>query len=195
MGSQKRHSGKKRIYDGSRRSAAARAMFHLAVAFYRLGLALAVLSLMAAASVVAAIPEPLGHRLVSVVFFGGIPSLAAWLGGWLVYLILNYASAACDDYISPIKTASGQFLLANAGGTRVFNGWNALHRCVGAIKISVQTCCRGIQWTAAAAPPSANLMCKILISYKHFFMAVTFPIRLVARICIAILPHEFSSAR
>ena len=126
MGSQKRHSGKKRIYDGSRRSAAARAMFHLAVAFYRLGLALAVLSLMAAASVVAAIPEPLGHRLVSVVFFGGIPSLAAWLGGWLVYLILNYASAACDDYISPIKTASGQLLLANAGGTRVLNGWNAL---------------------------------------------------------------------
>lgn len=182
MGNQKRHSGKKRIY-GSRRSAAARAMFHLAVAFYRLGLALAVLSLLAAASVVAAIPEPLGHRLVSVVFFGGIPSLAAWLGGWLIYLILNYASAACDDYISPIKTASGQFLLANA-----------LHRCVGAIKISVQTCCRGIQWTAAA-PPSANLVYKILISYKHFFMAVTFPIRLIARICIAILPHEFSSVR
>ena len=51
MGNQKRHSGKKRIY-GSRRSAAARAMFHLAVAFYRLGLALAVLSLLAAASVV-----------------------------------------------------------------------------------------------------------------------------------------------
>ena len=190
MGSQKRHSGKKRIYDGSRRSAAARAMFHLAVAFYRLGLALAVLSLLAAASVVAAIPEPLEHRLVSVVFFGGIPSLAAWLGGWLVYLILNYASAACDDYISPIKTASGQFLLPNAGGARVF-----LHRCVGAIKISVQTCCRGIQWTAAAAPPSANLVFKILTSYKYFFMAVTFPIRLVARICIAILPHEFSSVR
>jgi hypothetical protein len=194
MGNQKRHSGKKRIY-GSRRSAAARAMFHLAVAFYRLGLVLAVLSLLAAASVVVAIPEPLEHRLMSVVFFGGIPSLAAWLGGWLVYLILNYASAACDDYISPIKTASGQFLLANAGGTRLFNGWNALHRCVGVIKISVQTCCRGIQWTAAAAPPSASLVYKILISYKHFFMAVTFPIRLVARICIAILPHEFSSAR
>jgi hypothetical protein len=171
-------------------------MFQLAVAFYRLGLALAVLSLMAAASVVAAIPEPLGHRLVSVVFFGGIPSLAALVGGWLVYLILNYASAACDDYIPPIKTASGQFLLANAGGTRVLNGWDALHRCVGAIKRSVQTCCRGIQWTApTGAPPSANLVCKILISNKYFFMAVTFPIRLVARICIAILPHEFSSAR
>jgi hypothetical protein len=68
MGSQKRHSGKKRMYDGSRRSAAARAVFHLAVAFYRLGLALAVLSLVAAASVVAAIPERLGNRVVSVIF-------------------------------------------------------------------------------------------------------------------------------
>jgi hypothetical protein len=61
MGNQKRHSGKKRIY-GSRRSAAARAMFHLAVAFYRLGLALAVLSLLAAASVVVAIPVRHGAR-------------------------------------------------------------------------------------------------------------------------------------
>ena len=188
MGNQKRRSGKKRIYDGSRRSAAARAMFHLAVAFHWLGLALAVLSLMAVASIVA-IPESFGHRLVSVVFFGGIPSLAAWLGGWLVYLILNYASAACDDYTFLIK-------LANAGDTREFNGWSALHRCLGAIKTSVQTCCRGMQCTAAAAAPrSANLVCKILVSYKYFFTAVTFPIRLVARICSAILPHEFSSAR
>ena len=42
--------------------------------------------------------------------------------------------------------------------------------------------------------PSANLVFKILISYKHFFMAVTFPIKLITN-CIAILPHEFSSAR
>ena len=157
-------------------SAAARAVQHLASSLYRLGLAVATLWLVGAACLITAWPEPLSHRLFSFVLLGCAPAFAAGLSGVALNLVLTSASVVCGKFasVNQYVGAQGRWHTQIAG---------AMHHTCSSTRRLFAVCRHALSRTATilrVSPPWAAL----------FVKAITFPIRLAARTCIAILPRE-----
>jgi len=173
-------------------SYAGRAVAQLAGVGYRLGRFLAALLLLVAGGFVVLSTEPLSDRLMSAVLLG-IFSLAACAAGWMLLWIPRIASAVCD-LIAPLLPLICRILADAARSGWVFFVWvtkDVVQWCVRAIKVFLHACHYGLQRVIAAAPFYSAITVRIsMVAYRYFFMAITFPIRLVARILIAIIPQE-----
>ena len=80
-----------------------------------------------------------------------------------------------------------------ACGVRHFFAWFAsdiIRQGRSVIQICRQACHRGLHRAVAAAPFWFSIITNLFMeAYRNLFMAITFPIRLVARILIAMLPQ------
>ena len=178
-------------------SHAGRAVAQLAVVGYRLGLFLAALLLPVAGGFVALSTETLPNRLMSAVFLGIFP-VAACAAGWMLFWILKIASAVCDLIAAPLQ------LICRILADTARSGWvffvsvikDVVQWCVRAIKVFLHACHYGLQRVIAAAAFYSAITVRIsMVAYRHFLMAITFPIRLVARILIAIIPQESARSK
>ncbi len=80
-----------------------------------------------------------------------------------------------------------------ACGVRYFFAWFAsdiIRQCRSVFQICRQVCHRGLHQAVAAASFWFSIITNLFMeAYRNLFMAITFPIRLVARILIAMLPQ------
>jgi len=91
---------------------------------------------------------------------------------------------------SPLRNYA---LAATACGTRDFFAWFAkdvIRQCRSVIKICLHVCHRGLQRAVAAAAFCSSIIMRLSMdAHRNLFMAITFPIRLAARILIVVLPQ------
>ncbi len=96
------------------------------------------------------------------------------------------------DTAGPIGRGS-PFRNDTACGVRDFFAWLAkdvIRRCRVVIKICPHACHRGLQRAVAAVAFYSSIIMRLSMdAYRNLFMAITFPIRLAARILIAVLPQ------
>jgi hypothetical protein len=80
-----------------------------------------------------------------------------------------------------------------ACGVRGFFAWFAKdvnRRCRSVIKICPHACHRGLQRVVATVAFCSSIIMRLCIdAHRNLFMAITFPIRLAARILIVVLPQ------
>jgi len=162
----------------------------LAVAGYWLSVVCGVLLLLVAFGFVVLSPEELVYRFLSVVFLGVIPGLAAWATGWMLFWILTITASVCDLVtrllLEIFRIPSDIFVL--------WFSKDVVSRCVRAIKIVVRIHGYGRErLVAAAALYFAVTVRGSIVAYRNFLMAVTFPVRLLARILIVIIQGEYSA--
>jgi len=165
---------------------------------YRLGLALATLSLLLASAFAALTAEPLSYRILSVLMLGVLPGLVAWLIGWTLLWILRTASVGCDlvvMFLEPkYQVLAATILRATISLARLAEG--SIARVAWRIKALPADCrYRRERIVAAAKVSSTGTVRGSIVAYRHLLMAVTSPVRLVARILISIIPRRAAVAR
>jgi len=174
-------------------SRVARKVAQLGVLSYWLGLTVAAVALLVAGGFAALTAEPIWRRLLTVIFLGIFPSLVAYATGWILYCMLTFASAICD-----LTTALSQviYLIVSENTIKVwmFSVWFAkdvIPRYVTAIHAFFYACHRSLKRVIATAAFSyARTKRSVIVAYAHGLFAVTFPIRLVARVLITIIPQK-----
>ena len=183
---------------GSLNSQAARVIAQVGVLSYRLGLVLATLSLLLASAFAALTPEPLAFRMLSVLVLGVLPGLAAWAIGLTMLWILSTASVGCDFVV---MLSEPKYLVLAATISKV---------TISLARLAQDIIARFV-WTIKALPADCRYSLERLIAttkfyfvrtvrgsiaaYRHLIMAVTSPVRLVARILISIIPQRTTIAR
>jgi hypothetical protein len=200
MVTKERHLGAKIITFDARslNSQAARVVAQVGVLSYRLGLLLATLSLLLASAFAALTPEPLAFRMLSVLVLGVLPGLAAWAIGWMLLWILRTASVGCDLVVMlsepKYRVLAATTSKATSSLARLAQG--IIARFVWTIKALPADCRYGLERVIATA-----IFCSVrtvrgsIGAYRHVLMAVTSPVRLVARILISIIPQRPTVAR
>jgi hypothetical protein len=164
------------VFRSSPSATAARAVQHLASSLYRLGLALATLWLVGATCLIMAWSDSLSNRLFSFVLLGCAPAFAAVLSGVALNLVLTSASVVCGKFASVNQYVGAQ-------GSPRGRFARAMHLTCNSTGRLFPACCHALSRTATilrVSPPWTAL----------FVKAITFPIRLAARACIAVLPRE-----
>ena len=179
-------------------SQTARGVAQLGVLSYWCGLVLAAFSLIVASAFAALTAEPLAHRLLSVVILGIFPGLAAWATGWVLLWILTSASVVCDRVVMLLQPKY-QVLVATTSRIGIFvarRGHGTVARFVRAIRVAPPACHYGLERIIATATfYTARTVRGLIVAYRCWLIAVTFPVRLVARIVIAIIPRQITVAR
>lgn len=200
MVTKERHLGAKIITFDARslNSQAARVVAQVGVLSYRLGLLLATLSLLLASAFAALTPEPLAFRMLSVLVLGVLPGLAAWAIGWMLLWILRTASVGCDLVVMlsepKYRVLAATTSKATSSLARLAQG--IIARFVWTIKALPADCRYGLERVIATA-----IFCSVrtvrgsIGAYRHVLMAVTSPVRLVARILISIILQRATVAR
>jgi len=200
MVTKERHLGAKIItFDaGSLNSQAARVVAQVGVLSYRLGLLLATLSLLLASAFAALTPEPLAFRMLSVLVLGVLPGLAAWAIGWMLLWILRTASVGCDLVVM-LSEPKYRVLAATTSkvtGSLAQLAQGIIARSVWTIKALPADCRYSLERLIATAKfYSVRTVRGSIVAYRHLLMAVTSPVRLVARILISIIPQRPTVAR
>jgi len=178
------------------RTKAARVVARVGVVCHRLGLILAALALAVAVAFVALLTEPLAYRLMSLVFFGIIPAVTVYATGWMLSWIMTIACVPCD-FIITLLYPKYRILADTMASVRNFLicfTKAAVRWCVTAFKVFLHACDCGLrQIIAAVAFCSAIIVRVAMDACRYFFVVITFAIRLVARILVAVLPREFSA--
>jgi hypothetical protein len=178
------------------RTKAARVVARLGVFSHRLGLVLAALALVVAVAFAALLTEPPAYRLMSLVFLGIIPAVTVYAIGSMLSRIMRTACAVCDFSITLLYPR--YLILADT----MASVWNLLicftkdaaRRSITAFTVFLHGGRCGLRQTiAAAALCSAITVHAARDPCRCFYMGITFAIRLVARILIAVLPQEFSA--
>ena len=155
---------------------------------YRLGLVLATLSVLLASAFAALTPEPLALRMLSVLVLGVLPGLAAWTIGWTLLWILRTASVGCDLVV---MLSEPKYRVMAAMTSRVTISLARLAqgiivRFVWTIKALPADCRYSLERVIATAKfYSVRTMRGSIVAYQLLLMAVTSPVRLVARILIS----------
>jgi len=166
-------------------SQTARGVAQLGVLSYWCGLVLAAFSLIVASAFAALTAEPLAHRLLSVVILGIFPGLAAWATGWVLLWILTSASVVCDRVVMLLQPKY-QVLVATTSRIGIFvarRGHGTVARFVRAIRVAPPACHYGLERIIATATfYTARTVRGLIVAYRCWLIAVTFPVRLVARI-------------
>lgn len=174
-------------------SQVARVVAQVGVLSYRLGLVLATLSVLLAGAFAALTDEPLSHRMLSVLMLGVLPGLVAWMIGWTLLWILRTASVGCDIvvmFLEPkYRVLTATRLRATISLARLAQG--IIARFVWRIKALPEDCRYSLERIMATAKfYSVRTVRSSIVAYRHLLMAVTSPVRLVARILISIIPQR-----
>jgi hypothetical protein len=180
---------------GSLNSQAARVVAQVGVLSYRLGLVLATLSALLASAFAALTPEPLAVRMLSVLVLGVLPGLAAWTIGWMLLWILRTASVGCDLVVM-LSEPKYRVLAATTSKLTISLARRAqgiIARFVWTIKALPANCRYSLERVIVTAMfYSVRTVRGFVVAYRYLLMAVTSPVRLVARILIAIIPQPVS---
>jgi len=200
MVTKERHLGAKIITFDARslNSQAARVVAQVGVLSYRLGLLLATLSLLLASAFAALTPEPLAFRMLSVLVLGVLPGLAAWAIGWMLLWILRTASVGCDLVVMlsepKYRVLAATTSKATSSLARLAQG--IIARFVWTIKALPADCRYGLERVIATAIfCSVRTVRSSIGAYRHVLMAVTSPVRLIARILISVIRQRVTVAR
>ncbi len=173
-------------------SQVARIVAELGVLSYWLGLTVAAVGLLVACGFAALTAEPIWYRLLTVIFLGIFPSLVAYATGWILYCMLTLASAICD-LIAALLQVIYLILLENTMKVWMVSVWFAkevIPQYVTAIHAFFHACYRSLKRViATAALYYARTRRGVIAAYAHGLIAVTFPIRLVARVLITLIPQ------
>ncbi len=178
------------------RTKAARVIAPLGNVSHRLGLVLAALALAVALAFVALLNEPLPYRLMSLVFIGIIPAVAVYATGWMLSWTAIIICAVCDFSITLLypKYRMLAHTMAGVWNFLVCFVTDAVQWTITAFKVFLYAYhCILRQIVAAAALCTAIIVRVAMGAGSYFFMGITFAIRLVARILIAVLPQKFSA--
>jgi len=178
------------------RTKAARVVARLGVVSYRLGLVLAALVLVGAVAFAVLLSELLVYRVMTLVFLGIIPAVAVYATGWMLFWIMGIAGTVCDFSITLLypKYRILADTTANVCNFLICFTRDAVRWSNTAFKVFLHACYCGLrQIIAAAALCSAVIVRVVMDACRYFFMVITFAVRLVARILIAVLPQEFSA--
>ncbi len=200
MVTKKRRLGAKIItFDaGSLNSQVARVVAQVGVLSYRLGLVLATLSVLLASAFAALTPEPLALRMLSVLVLGVWPGLAAWTIGWMLLWLLRTASVGCDLVVM-LSEPKYQVLAAMTSRVTISLARLAqriIARFVWTIKALPADCRYSLERVIATAEfYSVRTMRGSIVAYRLLLMAVTSPVRLIARILISVIPQRATVAR
>jgi hypothetical protein len=168
----------------------------LGVVSYRLGLVLAALVLVGAVAFAVLLSELLVYRVMTLVFLGIIPAVAVYATGWMLFWIMGIAGTVCDFSITLLypKYRILADTTANVCNFLICFTRDAVRWSNTAFKVFLHACYCGLrQIIAAAALCSAVIVRVVMDACRYFFMVITFAVRLVARILIAVLPQEFSA--
>jgi len=161
------------------------AVARLGVVSYRLGLFLATLSVLMASGIAALPNEP--NRLLSLIFVGIIPALAVLATWWTLYWVLRLAGAVCK-LAAPLLYSFLAYTAHSVWDLIARFAMAVIRRCLGEFDDFSHVCRCGLQRTMVeVAFCSALIMRLSIVAYRNLFMAITFPIRLAARILIAVL--------
>jgi hypothetical protein len=183
---------------GSLNSQVARVVAQVGVLSYRLGLVLATLSVLLASAFAALTPEPLALRVLSVLVLGVWPGLAAWTIGWMLLWLLRTASVGCDLVVM-LSEPKYQVLAAMTSRVTISLARLAqriIARIVWTIKALPADCRYSLERVSATANfYSVRTMRGSIVAYRLLFMAVTSPVRLIARILISVIPQRVTVAR
>ncbi len=183
---------------GSLNSQVARVVAQVGVLSYRLGLVLATLSVLLASAFAALTAEPLAFRMLSLLMLGVLPGLAAWTIGLTMLWILRTASVGCDFVVT---LSEPKYLVLAATISRVTISLarlaqDIIARFVWTIKALPADCrCSLERLIAKAKFYSVRTVRGSIVAYRYLLMAVTSPVRLVARILISIIPQRTTVAR
>ena len=168
----------------------------LGVFSHRLGLVLAALALVVAVAFGALLTEPLAYRLMSLVFLGIIPAVTVYAIGSTLSRIMRTACAVCDFSITLLypKYLILADTMASVWNLLICFTKDAARRSITAFTVFLHGGRCGLRQTiAAAALCSAITVHAARDACRCFYMGITFAIRLVARILIAVLPQESSA--
>lgn len=183
---------------GSLNSQVARVVAQVGVLSYRLGLVLATLSVLLASAFAALTPEPLALRMLSVLVLGVWPGLAAWTIGWMLLWLLRTASVGCDLVVM-LSEPKYQVLAAMTSRVTISLARLAqriIARFVWTIKALPADCRYSLERVIATAKfYSVRTMRGSIVAYRLLLMAVTSPVRLIARILISVIPQRATVAR
>lgn len=183
---------------GSLNSQVARVVAQVGVLSYRLGLVLATLSVLLASAFAALTPEPLALRMLSVLVLGVWPGLAAWTIGWMLLWLLRTASVGCDLVVM-LSEPKYQVLAAMTSRVTISLARLAqriIARFVWTIKALPADCRYSLERVIATAEfYSVRTMRGSIVAYRLLLMAVTSPVRLIARILISVIPQRATVAR
>jgi len=178
------------------RTKAARVVTRLGVVSFRLGLVLAALVLVGAVAFAVLLSEPLVYRVMTLVFLGIIPAIVACAAGWTLSWIMRITGIVCDFSITLLypKYRIVADIIANVCNFLICFTRDAVRWSDTAFKVFLHAWHCGLrQIIAAAALCSAVIVRVVMDACRYFFMVITFAVRLVARILIAVLPQEFSA--
>ncbi len=151
---------------------------------------------MVAVVFVALATEPLAYRLMSLVFLGIIPAVTVYAIGSVLSRIMRIAYAVCDFSITLLYPK--YLILADT----MASVWNLLicftkdgaRRSITTFTGFLHGCRCGLRQTiAAGALCSAITVHLARDACRYFLIVITFAIRLVARILIAVIPQELSA--
>lgn len=164
------------VFQSPSSATAARAVQHLASSLYRLGLAVATLWLVGATCLIMAWSESLSNWLFTFVLLGLCPAFVAGLSGVALSLALTSANVVCGKFASVNQYVGAQ-------GRPRSRLARAMHLTCNSTSRLFPACRHALSRTATILRVSPR-------STPLFVKAITFPIRLAARACIAILPRE-----
>jgi hypothetical protein len=165
---------------------------------YWLALVFAALFLLAASAFSTLSSEPLWLRLMTLVFLGFLPALAFYLIGWLTSWTLKVASAIYE-LVAPFfrrtfRVVTNTALLA--WRVLVWLAMDILPWWLGNVMAFLRACRLALQWagrvTAFYGRAAARLFARACryssVAGRACIMGATFPVRLVARILIRLIP-------
>jgi len=183
---------------GSLDSQVARVVAQVGVLSYRLGLVLATLSVLLASAFAALTAEPLSYCMLSVLILGVLPGLAAWTIGWTLLWILRTASVGCDLVVM-LSEPKYRVLAATTSKVTISLARLAqriIARFVWTAKALPADCRYSLERVIATAKfYSVRTMRDSIVAYRLLLMAVTSPVRLIARILISVIPQRATVAR
>ncbi len=180
---------------GSLNSQVARVVAQLGALSYRLGLVLATLWVLLASAFAALTPEPLAFRMLSLLVLGVLPGLAAWTIGWMLLWILRAASIGCDLVVTLLQPkyqilVETTWLISNSV---VRPAQGVVVQIIRATKAFPAICRYSLERLIATTMfYSVRTVRGFGVAYRYLLMAVTSPVRLAARILIAIIPQQVS---
>jgi len=180
---------------GSLNSQVARVVARLGVLGYRLGSVLAILSVLLASAFAALTPEPLVFRMLSVLVLGVFPGLAAWTIGWMLLWILRAASIGCDLVVGLVQPkcqilVETTWFISDPLVRFAKGGVAQMIRATEAFPATSRHCLERL--IATTMFYSDRTVRGFVVAYRYLFMAVTSPVRLAARILMAIIPQQIS---
>jgi hypothetical protein len=133
---------------------------------------------------------------MTLAFLGIIPAVAVYATGWMLSRIMKIAATVCDFSITLLypKYRILADTMVNVCNFLICFTRDAARWSDAAFRVFLHACHRGLRRIIAAAALCSAVTVRVVIdACRYFFMVITFAIRLVARLLIAVLPQEFSA--